>query len=253
MPEPSRPRPLAWRVGTPVVALLCGGLFVVSSINSDGTDLRAGRYSDLASLVKAEKDEATALTRRVAALNAEIDGLSARLGDRTVSRYQDDIAQVEAPAGLTAVSGEAVRVTLTDASAETIDAILAADPKANPNDYIVHQQDIQAVANALWQAGASAVTIQGQRVVSTTGIKCEGNSVTLHGVPYSPPYEIVGVGDQDELLRAIEDDLRLQIYRAYAEAPGGGVGWDVEQLDAYTAPGFTGVLDLTWAEPLPSD
>ena len=41
----------------------------------------------------------------------------------------------------------------------------------------------------------TAVTIQGQRLISTTGIKCEGNQVTLHGVPYSPPYVIVGVGD----------------------------------------------------------
>ena len=52
----------------------------------------------------------------------------------------------------------------------------------------MHQQDIQAVVNALWAGGAEAMTIQGQRVISTTGIKCVGNTVVLHGVPYSPPY-----------------------------------------------------------------
>ena len=36
-----------------MVILLCGSLFVISAQNSDGTDLRPGRYTDLASLVQA--------------------------------------------------------------------------------------------------------------------------------------------------------------------------------------------------------
>jgi len=250
MPGSSRPRPLAWRVGTPLVGLLSGALLAVSAINSDGTDLRGGRYTDLASLVQAERSTTNALTARVTRLNAEIDALSGRLGDRAVSRYQRDIEQMEDPAGLTPVSGEAVRVTLTDAPREVVEAAKEADPKVNPNDFVVHQQDIQAVANAMWKAGAEAVTIQGQRLVTTTGIKCHGNTVTLHGVPFAPPYVIVGVGDQQDLLRSIEDDYYLQIYRAYASAPGGGVGWDVERDGDYTAPGFDGVVDMQYAEPL---
>lgn len=250
MPGSARPRPLAWRVGTPLVGVLSGALLAVSAINSDGTDLRGGRYTDLASLVQAEKDETNALNARVARLNTEIDTLSARLGDRTVSRYQGQIEEMQDPAGLTPVRGKAVKVTLTDAPREVIDAAQAEDPKANPNDYVVHQQDIQAVANALWRAGAEAVTIQGQRLITTTGIKCHGNTVTLHGVPYGPPYVLVGVGDQRELLEELESDHYLQIYRAYAAAPGGGVGWDTQRLADYTAPGFDGVIDMEYAEPL---
>ena len=44
------------------------------------------------------------------------------------------------------------------------------------------------MVNALWRGGAEAMTIQGQRVISTTGIKCVGNTVVLHGIPYAPPY-----------------------------------------------------------------
>src|SRR3546814_18925037 len=52
--QPADRKRSLWRVGTPVVVLLCGALFVVSATNSDGTDLRPGRYTDLASLVKDE-------------------------------------------------------------------------------------------------------------------------------------------------------------------------------------------------------
>ena len=60
--SPGRRR--AWRVATPVVVLLSGALFAVSAEQSDGFDLRGGRLTDLASVVRAERDEAGELTAR---------------------------------------------------------------------------------------------------------------------------------------------------------------------------------------------
>src|SRR4051812_10796061 len=90
----------AWRVGTPAVVLLCGALFVVSAVNSDGTDLRPGRYTDLAALVEDEADQYTALRQRVTDLNGEVAALSASLSDRGVSRYHRRIERLKDPAGL---------------------------------------------------------------------------------------------------------------------------------------------------------
>ena len=227
------------------MVLLSGVLFAVSAEQSEGTDLRSGRFTDLASVVKAESNTTTALTGRASTLNGEIEQLSAELGDRSVSRAQQEVEKLSDPAGLTPVTGAALRVTLDDASAEA-QAAYAGDP----NDLVVHQQDIQAVANALWLAGAEAVTIQGQRLVSTTGIKCEGSTVTLQGVPYAPPYVIVGVGDADAMAASVAGDAALEIYRDYTELPGGGVGYAVEELPEATAPAYDGLLDLTWAKPI---
>ncbi len=124
--------------------------------------------------------------------------------------------------------------------------------EGDPNDLVVHQQDIQAVANAMWEAGATAVTIQGQRLISTTGIKCEGNQVTLHGVPYSPPYVIVGVGDQAAISAGLITDPILATYRDYTLIPGGSVTWNMATLDEAVAPAYEGLLDLTWATPMSS-
>ena len=114
----------------------------------------------------------------------------------------------------------------------------------------MHQQDIQAVVNAMWKAGATAVTVQGQRVVTTTGIKCEGNAVQLQGVPYSQPYVISAVGDQTALLDAIDNDRYLQVYREQAADPTISVGWDLQLEDSITAPAYDGLLDLNYAKPL---
>ena len=242
--SPGRSR--VWRVATPLVVLVSGTLFGVSAEQSDGLDLRGGRLTDLASVVRAERDEAGDLTEEVAALNAEVAALSTQLGDRSVTRVQDKIATLVDPAGLTEKSGPAVQVTLDDASFEVREAY-----EGNPNDLVVHQQDIQAVANAMWNAGAVAVTIQGQRLISTTGIKCEGNQVTLHGLPYSPPYVIVGIGDPAQLEAELITDPILATYRDYTNIPGGGVSWDMTELESAVAPAYDGLLDLSYATPVP--
>lgn len=237
-------RHAAWRMATPVVILLSGALFAVSAKQSDGTDLRGGRLTDLESVVRSERDQTNRLTERVGQLQSDIDRLGSRVGDRSVGRVQAEVDVLEDPAGLTEQSGPAIRVTLTDAPAERRETY-----EGNPNDLVVHQQDIQAVANALWRGGATAVTVQGQRLVSTTGIKCYGNTVSLQGVPYAPPYVIVGIGPVLDMQISIDTDKTLQTYRSYAADPD-GVGWDLEVLDDATAPAYTGLLDITWAEPI---
>ncbi len=234
-----------WRVGTPTMFILCGVLFAVSANQSGGTDLRGGSYTDLASVVQAERNDTNRLTDEVAGLNAEIETLTDGLGDRTVNRYQDEIDTLVDPAGLTPRTGQAVQVTLTDAPEEVL-----VTTDRDQNDLVVHQQDLQAVVNAMWRAGAVAVTLQGQRIISTTGIKCEGNSVTLHGVPYSPPYEIVGIGDPDAIQASLEEDRYLDTYRQYAADPTGGVGYEVTTVPRVTAPAYEGLLDLTYATPM---
>ncbi|WP_454226716.1 DUF881 domain-containing protein [Propioniciclava flava] len=84
-------------------------------------------------------------------------------------------------------------VTLTDTPATVQPAGLDEDL------LVVHQQDIQVVINALWASGAEAVTVQGQRIGARTGIKCVGNTVVVHGVPYAPPDVISAIGDHARL------------------------------------------------------
>ena len=78
-PVPARRGWTAWRVVTPVAVLASGALFAVSALNSGGTDLRPGRYTDLAALVRTESRQYDALRDRVTRLNSEVHGAD-RLG-----------------------------------------------------------------------------------------------------------------------------------------------------------------------------
>jgi uncharacterized protein YlxW (UPF0749 family) len=241
-----RNRGLAWRVLGPAVFVAAGALFVTSAVSSDGTQLRAGRYGDLSTVVTQATKEVDDLRARRNELSQEIDDLSKSLRDNRVAKAQDDAAALEVPAGLAAMSGPGLTVTLDDAPSETI-----AGSDLDPNLLVVHQQDIQAVVNAMWAGGAEGMTIQGQRVISTTGIKCVGNTVVLHGIPYSPPYVISAVGDPASMLTAINESPYIDIYLQYVEQYQ--LGWDVLPHAEVKLPAYDGPLELDYARPAGED
>jgi uncharacterized protein YlxW (UPF0749 family) len=104
------------------------------------------------------------------------------------------------------------------------------------------------VVAAFLAGGAEAMTIQGQRVVSTTGIKCVGNVVILHGVPYSPPYRISAIGPTSDMLTSISTSPYIKLYRqVVAES---GLGWNVDVDESTSMPGYAGSTELEYARPI---
>ncbi|HET7355292.1 MAG TPA: DUF881 domain-containing protein, partial [Nocardioidaceae bacterium] len=88
---------------------------------------------------------------------------------------------------------------------------------------------------------------QGQRVIATTGIKCVGNTVVLHDVPYSPPYVISAIGDPEAMLTSLSNSPYLINYRIFVER--WQLGYTVDAREQLRLPGFTGSLELSYAHP----
>jgi uncharacterized protein YlxW (UPF0749 family) len=63
----------------------------------------------------------------------------------------------------------------------------------------VQDGDLQLVVNALWAAGAEAISINGQRLGPTTAIRFAGEAVLVDFRPVTNPYEIKAIGDPDAL------------------------------------------------------
>lgn len=221
------------RLSTLFVGMLAGVLIGATVITAQGSDLRPDRTSDVAQLVAEAEARNQELSQRAADLRAETDRLTAAQGAAPAS---SDPGQELASrtAGLAAVKGPAVRVTLTDAPVDVT------PPGVSGDLLVVHEQDIQNVVNALWTAGAEAMTIQGQRVVSTTAVKCVGNTVVLHGTAYAPPYVITAIGDPASLEAGLASDTDVQIYRQYAQAYQ--LGYEQQRVDQTTMPAYTGPL-----------
>jgi uncharacterized protein YlxW (UPF0749 family) len=233
-----RRRSRAGRLVTAVVCLVAGLMVATSALNARGTDLRPGRNTDLVSLIQSQSRRNAQLSAQVTQLRREVDALTAANNSQGPDLGPELRAQ-SLSVGLEPVAGPSVSVTLTDAPSSV------AANGIDPDLLVVHQQDIQAVVNALWSGGAEAMTIQGQRVIATTGVKCVGNTVVLHGVPYAPPYVISAIGDPVRLRAALESSEAVRIYRQYVAAYA--LGYQVREDGRSEFAGYDGSLDLQWA------
>lgn len=236
-----RPRSV-WTFVVPVISLLAGLLFATSAATARGTDLRGGR-SDLPDLIRSQAVQVERRAQDNARLRQQIAEQEASLpGAPRLQQLREREAGLEAQAGLQAVRGPAVRVSLDDAhrSADSLPEGVSVD------DVVVHQQDVQAVVNALWAAGAEAMTIQDQRIVATSAVRCVGNTLILDGRVYSPPFVITAIGDQATLQAGLDADPAVLVYREYAGRLG--LGYRVEHLDAEFGP-YTGTVHPVHARP----
>jgi uncharacterized protein YlxW (UPF0749 family) len=231
------------RVLTVVVFAAAGLLMVTSAQESAGTDLRPGRYDDLADLARQEGERLTDRREDIQRLTEEIAELRSGSASSDLRRVQEQGRPLRVAAGLEELAGPGLTVTLDDAPEEVL-----ASAGEEVNNALVHQQDIHGVANALWQGGAEAMTIQGVRIISTTGIKCVGNTVILNGVPYSPPYEIAAIGDPDRLRGALEANPYVQAYLRAVDI--WQLEWDVEESGELVAPAYAAPVELRHARPL---
>ena len=231
-----------WGWAVPAVAAIAGILFAASAFTADGTDLRS-TTTDLGTLVAERSEEVADLRADMRQLREDTAELEAEVQDAEIRDARAVVDTLEEPSGMEPVSGSGLVVTLDDAPLDRLD-----DPGVDPNLLVVHQQDIQAFVNALWAAGADAVSLQGQRLISTTGIKCVGNTVVLEGVPYSPPYRIEAVGNVQALQGGLRESRSVQIYNEYVDQYGLGLSVGVDaSLDI---PAYDGTPQLQWAEPI---
>ncbi len=222
--------------GVIAVLVVAGFLFAANARIAAGDSREA---VDLRGVVEAELNRADLVAREVSDLRAEVDQLT----DEQTTEGSVDAAvseQVALAAGWVAVSGPGVEVRLWDAP------VGAARPEwATNDDLVVHQQDVQAVINALWAGGAEAMGLQDQRVVSTSAFRCVGNVLWLQGRLYSPPFVVRAIGDPATMLAALDADPEVQTYLTYVEAVG--LGWSVSELENIDLPAYAGAAELRFA------
>jgi uncharacterized protein YlxW (UPF0749 family) len=233
---------LSWRLLVPVVTAGAGLMFAMSFSAAQGSDLRSER--DLPALILERNEQVGEKVLALDHLQREVDVLSkaSAPSDDRVTALTKLAEQTAAAAAGTKLTGPALTVSLTDAQLDAGEL-----PEGfSPDDVVVHQQDVQAVVNALWSAGADGMMIQDQRVISTSAVRCVGNTLILQGRVYAPPYVITAVGDVDKMQDALDSDPTIEIYKQYVDAVG--LGYEVQQHASVELPAYSGSVDLEYAK-----
>lgn len=214
-----------------VVTVMAGLLFGISASNAREQGSLA--ETDLAGLVAQQQNA-------VVELEESVDGLR---------RQQDDLVAFQIPAAqeqsaILALRGELVgpglTVMLDDAPAD-----FQLDDSVSVNDAVVHQQDVDAVMNALWLGGAEAMSVQGIRITASTPVRCVGNVILVGVRSFAPPYRITAIGNVAGMTAALDGDESVRLYRE--DATRYQMGWDVAVADRVTVPAANELSSLQFA------
>lgn len=235
------------RVLTAGVFALAGLIFFTSFNTAKGTDIRTdASLLKLSDLIQERSHNNGELDESNGSLRRDVEALAER-DDGSTKAEDDKLAALEDRAGTQKLKGKAVTVTLDDAPPNAT-AKLPGYPEPQPDYLVIHQQDLQAVVNALWKGGAQGIKVMDQRLISTSAVRCVGNTLILQGRVYSPPYKIQAVGDPGKLKQALADSKAIQNYMVYVNVYG--LGWNVADDGTVTLPGYSGTVDLQYAEPV---
>jgi uncharacterized protein YlxW (UPF0749 family) len=235
------------RVLTVAVFALAGLIFFTSFNTAKGTNIRTDTsLLKLSDLIQERSRKNKELDDSNASLRGDVESLAER--DDGSSKAQDEkLSALEKSAGTQKLKGTAITVTLNDAPPNAT-AKLPGYPEPQPDYLVIHQQDLQAVVNALWQGGAKGIKVMDQRLISTSAVRCVGNTLILQGRVYSPPYKITAVGDPGRMRKVLAASRAIQNYMVYVNVYG--LGWKVTDDGTVTLPGYSGTVDLHYAKPV---
>lgn len=233
-----------WRLAVPAVCVLAGLLLGTTHAVSGGGEIRGSDAPRLVDLVSEAQRAVERLSAQRDGLAAQIDSTHGAAPGPALAAIQHRSVVLGAEVGLDPVRGPGVTVTLTDARRDA-DGRFPRD--ASPDDLVVHQQDVEAVLNALWSAGAEAVALQDRRLIATSAPRCVGNTLLLDGRTYSPPYTVTAIGDPRALAAALADSPQLRIYKQYVIRFG--LGYTEQAGDDLQVPGYTAPVRMRYARP----
>jgi uncharacterized protein YlxW (UPF0749 family) len=192
------------------------------------------RTQVLANQVIALKKDRELLQNEVNSLRSSLDQLSAGPRD---SELKEQLDHARILAGVTELNGPGVEVTLNDSN-------ISLKAGENPNLYVLHDEDVLRVLNEIRAAGAEAISLNGERILANTEVRCTGPTIVLNrDKRLAPPYVVTAIGDPDTL----ESSIKMK--GGVAETlQFWGIQVGVKKQSQVTVPAYSGGIKFDYAK-----
>lgn len=163
----------------------------------------------------------------------------AAFNEGELKSFNADLSKLKKKAGLTTIEGKGLKVTLSDNP--------KVPPGKDPNNYIIHDYDLRAVVNALWQGEAEAIAVNNQRLTSFSAIRCVGTTILTNFVRLATPYEIKALGDPNKLEKSLKENKQVTLLlNNYAKTYGLKVS--IKKVKNLEIPTYKGSLKVEYAQ-----
>lgn len=211
-----------------VVAVVAFGLLVAVAAVQTSRDaptreasraVLISRIDDRQAVVRQQHQRIAELTDE----NTNAESAYATLGNRLTqaTHREQSLAQLT---GFGPVSGSGVQITVDDT------------PGAGRSG-MVQDDDLAGVLNGLWSAGATAISINGQRVTARSAPRNSGTVIRINNVSLTAPYVVSALGDNRTLLAKFAETESGRAFHLLTSTIGMPVTMEnVDQLQIPAAP-----------------
>jgi len=177
-----------------LASILLGFLFIIL-IKAQGVAGSQAALQEMAipNLIKTEQEN-----QQLSVENEKIQQelIKYTQGQSASALLNQQVEEAMMNAGLIELMGPGVQITLDDSTR-------VATGEEDKNYFVIHEQYIQEILNALWNGGAEAIAVNGQRVTTYTEVFCGGSFIQINGTRQMPPYLIRAIGDSNNLSAAL--------------------------------------------------
>jgi len=224
-------------VAVVVGCALVGFVLVVAYISTHRDAPEAAHVHDsLVDRVRNAQHTANELNAGVNQVQDKLDRAQARALPAAGELAKNlDVARIQA--GLTAVSGPGVVVTLSEPPAPSPSATPGGDGTSNGAPNILTDRDVRSVVNELWHDGAEAIAVNGVRLTPTSSIRLAGEAVLVDTQAVIAPYTISAIGDADLLATNFAQSTVASRYQTLSGVDG--IGFSFSDSDHLTLPANT--------------
>ena len=215
----------------------------IRTVNVSEADiLRLKKENELRDEVNQWKDAYDNSTKKIEELNNKINEYQKASASSSDDVYLiiNELNETKVIAGLSEVSGKGITVVVDDKKA--LEEIMLDAGYYDSNVFLIHDNDIMKIINELVLNGAEAISVNGQRITSLSGIKSIGPVVEINGVKMSAPFEIKAIGDSDTLSTNIS--LRGGIINELRSLK---IDIKVTKEDSITIPAYDRTLNLKYS------
>lgn len=229
-----------------LIAMVCFilGMMLVAQFRSvqvnGGAITSLQRAQELTMELKNVIDEREMLKKEVADLRGrltEYENSASKISSLTEA-MKKELEKARMTAGLLAGTGPGVVIILDDSN-------IPKQPGEDPNLFLIHDEDLLKVVNELFAAGAEAVSINGQRIIANSEIRCVGPTIIVNSVRLAPPFVVQAIGDPDTLESSMK--MRggviesLQVF---------GIQVSVKKQENINMPAYNGPIQFKYFKPV---
>jgi len=223
-----------WHLSITLVCLLFGALFI-SNLKTQwqAVNPMAARNKTLVNVIETQEQKNAELESEMTKIRTQIEKHhSINTSKPGLEPVKNELDRLKLMAGQTAVEGPGIVITLDDQE--------KARTAKDPEFYLIHYSSILYIVNDLRAAKAEAISVNNERIVSTSDIRCAGSIILVNTSRLAPPYEIRAIGNHDQLEAAVRSG-------EYSTLELGQFPVSLVRNNIITIPDYKGSYSFTYA------